>query len=316
MVFLKTAKRLTAAFLSVLIAVIASSCGKESVSPTEAVTDASIPETTSGPEITLLPNAVPSPSSNKNWDLSILPEGFPKQPDGVYAVSTKEIPFNKKTSPYTKGHIALTLKTTDNGIYAFSNALSQAGYIGGAYFSTSAEDGTVTLLFNHSNDKYAVYLKSYVVLENDADGFNRRAVFEIVECTLGMPEYISEFFPGDTGGSTRKNGNYIGISSTGEVVYAGNSLRTNPDWYVSFTDNDGFVGVTLDEYKAYVNSLYDFGFYCSTSEENEEMGLTYYATAEPPESANAKGGINICYYPKLCRMDVLISSDFSQFVSS
>ena len=200
-----------------------------------------------------------TPGEVKSWNIPTLPEGFPAPPQNMsmlmHSVSKGENIFFPSDVEVTE----ISFNCRKNDFVLFSNALKAAGYKGGFIHVRDAKTYYDNGFHGFwQNGKTAVVIANTIEIDKTTYAFT----FYVADCAVYFPSGLKGIIP-EFKGYTINTGTYNYLDSNGELQYTDLPKElSSSEWNItnSTVDYNPYIGVTLDEFDRYCETLKINGF--------------------------------------------------------
>ena len=251
-------------------------------------------------------------STAEGWVTEMLPEKFAKQPDGSIAISTQKLDPAVSKSPYNSAAVRLKLRCLPEQMQAFSKELVSLGYTGCICFYKNHAVYQSNVVGNWTNDEYFVTVNEFELSTAEKDDLQYTITIDVVKCKNDMPDILTRGFPDLKNVWTRKAGNYQGVNSFGVETIQPDSTLSDTYWLWEFKGQDAFIGVSREEYTAYLYELTTRGFDGYSEIENDEYGEIEYYSSEYTYGGNVYG-VYLCYISYMSTLEMIFSNSIKNF---
>ena len=246
-------KKAAAIILTFLILFLCACNGRKTdIGTTESTTEFVPVMITSKPTTTM-------PTTEKvlfsQWPTDLIPEKFPAPPEGSYAFKSQKFDHAKNEGNFASDWVVITFICPEQNFHTFTNGMTELGYFGG---SKRITNGT---FYNNGYKGYWQDGRNIVKIKStntDNDG-NMTVVIEIAPCKDNFPEPLTEFFP-KFNGYTASTGEYCGYDISKTPFTDTFEGKFPAYWYWEYRFSNCFVGVTLEEFESYYETLGEMGF--------------------------------------------------------
>lgn len=246
------------------------------------------------------------------WGTDLLPENFPAPPEGAHSLSIKTGTAATEGTGYRSDWVRLTFTCLEKNFLAFAAEFFKLGYEGKAKYLSIASyfpDG-----YNGSWQDGKTLVKINKAVLNDDGEF----VFEldVMDCVDNFPSAIEEYFPKFEGYS-RNCGYYYGYNGIDEFVTDKFvSFDQSEHWYWDFCYENAFVGVTLEQFEAYIDKLVEAKFSGKLSDSTADTCSVTSADLFKEVSADEIYGCFMIYNRSLQTLDVVYTNHIERFVGN
>lgn len=246
-------KKLFAVILTISILFLCACAGREE----KPVTTSESGET-SATVLPLLTTTVPVttiPVIITEWGTDLLPEVFPKPPEGTYGFIIEEGDPKTDEGNFKTKWVRIKFSCPAKNFFSFTNEMIDLGYLGASKEVTNGTYYPDGIKGYWQNGKHMVRINSSYL---DKEG-TLTVIMDIVPCTDNFPEQLLQYFP-KFDGYTAGEGHYCGHDSGENFLTTDVSSGFSPYWHWSFQHSNCFMGVTYEEFEEYYTTLGDMGF--------------------------------------------------------
>lgn len=203
--------------------------------------------------VTTIPTTAPVFFSE--WPADLLPEKFPAPPEGSYAFEFAKGNPEKDEGNFHSEWVRIRFVCPEQNFHTFTNEMVSLGYIGS---SKRINEGT----FYQSGYNGAWQDGKNIVridqTYTDANN-NMQVTIDIVPCKNTFPDALTEIFP-KFEGYTTSTGVYCGHDSNGTQISDSYKGSFDTAWHWEYRFSKGYVGVSLEEFESYYETLGEMGF--------------------------------------------------------
>lgn len=228
-------------------------CAKNNGNSGSEKTEEYVPQMLTSAVPTTIPTTTPVIISK--WATDLLPAEFPAPPEGTYAFEVAKGNHETDAGNFVSDWVRIRFTCPEQNFHTFTNGMANLGYIGG---SKKITDGT---FYNSGyqglwqNGKHLVRINdSYISPSNHLS-----VVIDVVPVTYNFPSVLSPIYP-KFNGITAGNGIYCGHDTNGYQISDTYDGSFDPYWHWEFRFSNSFVGVSLEEFEAYYETLGEMDF--------------------------------------------------------
>ncbi len=243
-----------------------------------------------------------------DWRSAPLPDNFPSPPEKMHDFYFSTGKGNESGAGYRSDWVRLVFTCPESEFYLFSNKFSENGYIGG--FKDIPKDATYYPVgFNGSwqDGEHLVHINKAIEKENDEITFT----IDICECTDNFPEELTAIFP-KFDGYSRNGGKYGYLEADGTISETYSKDSNKEKWYWDFGFRDAFVGVTLEEFEAYLQTLVE-AYFAGESSAHYVDGCTVVSASLVKEVGEDVYGVFMVYNQVTKTLDIFYTN-YIEFV--
>lgn len=189
------------------------------------------------------------------WTTDLLPAEFPAPPEGTYAFEVAKGNHKTDEGNFVSDWVRIRFTCPEQNFHTFTNGMTELGYIGG---SKKITDGT---FYSSGYQGFWQNGKHLVRINNSyiSPSSNLTVTIDIVPVTYNFPAVLSPVFP-KFNGITAGTGIYCGHDTNGFQISDSYKGSFDVYWHWEFRFSNRFVGVTLEEFEAYYETLGEMGF--------------------------------------------------------
>lgn len=189
------------------------------------------------------------------WTTDLLPAEFPAPPEGTYAFEAAKGNHETDEGNFVSDWVRIRFTCPEQNFHTFTNSMTELGYFGG---SKKIVNGT---FYNSGyqgawqNGKHLVRIKSSYISPSS----NLTVIIDVVPVTYNFPAALSPVFP-KFNGVTAGEGIYCGHDTNGYQISGNYEGSFDPYWHWEFRFSNCFIGVSLEEFESYYETLGEMGF--------------------------------------------------------
>ncbi len=189
------------------------------------------------------------------WPSDLIPEKFPAPPENSYAFEIAK--GNQKTDEgnFHSEWVRLRFICPEQNFHTFTNEMLNLGYSGASIKITKGTFFQDGYLGAWQDGKNIIRINNTYTDPNS----NMMVTIDIVPCKNTFPEALTEIFP-KFEGYTSSTGVYCGHDSNGIQISDSYKGEFDTNWHWEYRFSKSYVGVSLDEFKAYYETLGEMGF--------------------------------------------------------
>ncbi len=244
-----------------------------------------------------------------DWPSDLLPEKFPAPPEGSYAFKLVKGEHKKHDGNFAADWIRIGFDCPEHNFHTFTNAMLELGYTGG---SKKITDGTFY------TDGYKGYwqdgqnIVKIFRTASDTDG-NLNVIIDIVPCGDYFPEPLTQYFP-KFNGYTASTGEYCGFDAS-KTPFTDKFEDIFPEyWYWEYRFSKCFVGVTLEEFENYYETLGEMDFSGVISNATVD-GCNMLSVDVTKTIGNNTYAVYMLFNQTLRTLDIAYTNDTSLYVA-
>lgn len=240
------------------------------------------------------------------WGTDLLPEKFPKPPEGTHDFSIAKGLADSAAFAYSTDFYRITFICPEIGIYSFSNELITLGYKGGIKNFTDAT------YYRNGFSGYWQNGENYIRIAESTPIDDGEIIFnvDIAPCHDNFPVALEKFFP-KFNGYCMSIGSYCAHDGNGKFItdeFDGSFAA--PAWHWEFRFENGFVGVEPEEVNDYFYSFEKEGYQGVLTEDTID-GCKVIMGDLIKNAAEGDYGVFMLYNSTLKTLDIAYTNDAS-----
>ncbi|MBQ3045405.1 MAG: hypothetical protein IJD49_05610 [Clostridia bacterium] len=189
------------------------------------------------------------------WPTDLLPEKFPAPPEGTFAFEVAKGDHEKHEGDFASDWVRIRFVCPEQNFHSFTNRMTELGYFGG---SKRITDGT---FYNNGYSGYWQNGKDIVIAKSSVANSNGEitVVVDVTPCADNFPDALTEIFP-KFNGYTASTGEYCGFDASKNPVSGTFEGSFSEYWYWEYRFSNCFVGVSLEDFENYYETLGEMDF--------------------------------------------------------
>lgn len=243
------------------------------------------------------------------WGTDLLPENFPAPPKGAHSLTVQTGTPSADGNGYRSDWVRLTFTCFDKDYLEFAAEFFKLGYTGRTKYLSGTSYFPDGYNGNWQDGKTLVRVNDSKL--NDKGEYVYQ--IDVMDCVDNFPSALEEIFPKFEGYS-RNTGYYYGYNGIDEFVTDKFvSLDQSEHWYWDFGFENAFVGVTVEQFEAYIDKLVEARFAGKVSDTTADTCSVTSADLFKEVSSDEIYGCFMLYNRSLQTLDIVYTNHIERF---
>lgn len=211
------------------------------------------------PSMLTLPTTTTMPTTKpvifSEWPSDLIPEKFPAPPEKSYAFEIAKGNYKTDEGNFHSDWVRIRFICPEQNFHTFTNEMQSLGYVGASKKITEGTFFRNGYIGAWQDGKNIVRINNTYTDPNN----NMMVIIDIVPCKNTFPDALTKIFP-KFEGYTPSTGVYCGHDSNGMQISGSYDGTFDTYWHWEYRFSKSYVGVSLDEFEAYYETLGEMGF--------------------------------------------------------